>query len=372
MTRSYEVWMGTDRGERLWLFDNYLDIEFVNRINGPGYFYMTIPATGFDTGLLRVDNLVQIWRKDYLGTNQLEFIGFLRRWKFVTIGAMTEIELSGPDQNELLQRRIVAYAAGSANAAISVVADNGLKDIFDTNFLASATDAAREIQALGVTVAEDLSAGSKVDKAFAWRNVLEVMQDINEVTRTQADEVFFNVALVGVDEDSVPSFRFTTYTGQPGSDRTVNGTDPVIFSLELGNLRDPVLDYDYTYEENYIYVGGQGEGAARNIVEVTDTDRTGTSQWNRREGFADARHVNDNANLTEEGQQRLSEMRPRVRFSGKLLDSEQTPYRFWLLGDKVTVYYLGRELDVLIRSVYFRVNRSGSEDVLVDVEAVDV
>jgi hypothetical protein len=370
--RHYEVWMGSDSGARLYLFDNYLDLEFVNRVNGSGYFLLTVPAGGFDSKLLRVDNMIQVWRTDYRGRPSLEFIGFLRRWKFVTSGGNTEIVLSGPDQNDLLDRRIVAYAAGSAGATISGAADDGIKNIFYINLGGGSSQEGRSIAQYNVTIAGDLADGPSIEKSFAWRKVSTVIKDIHEQTSTLGNEVFYNLALAGVDEDSVPSFVFTTYTGQPGADRTADSGDPVIFSLELGNLRDPVLDYDYSNEENFIYVGGQGEGNERAITYVWDDARIGASQWNRREGFKDARNVDNRGNLEDEGEMRLAEMRPRIRFSGKLLDTEQSPYGTWRLGDKVTVFYLGLQLDVIIRAVYFRISRNGAEDIMVNVEAVDL
>jgi hypothetical protein len=382
-TAAYEVWLCTDLGQRLALLDTAW-FEYSLVVNGVGAFTVMIAGDAIPESMLDVDRQVQFWRRPVgSGSLALDQIGFLRKWEYSTDDSgITRLKLMGPDVNDLLRRRIVAYAAGTANAAMNTTADNGLKDLFETNYLADATDADREIQANGVTVQGNLSDGPTIEKAFSWRSVLQVMQEIALASRTAGNEVFFAVIWTGIDENDVVQFQFRTWTGQPGKDRTwPDGDNPVVFGLEWGNLISPRLVVDHSDEINYVYAGGQGEGTDRLIVEVSDTTRIARSVWNRREGFKDARSEATTNGVTAMGNALLAEMRPRERFSGQIVDTEETPYgRAWHFGDRVSAVYIGRQFDEIIRTVYVSVNEGGREIIkgsldggsLIDSPAIEV
>jgi hypothetical protein len=346
------IWLAQDDGMRLALLDDVTRFHYVKAINGVGSFYISLPAGRIDD-LLRVDRMIQFWPKKADGY-QFDFLGFLRLWGWRTTDqGITIVRLIGPCQNDLLRRRRVAYAAGSSQAGVtgSTLVDDGMKDIFNENFLSGATGA-RNIASLGVTVAPDLGAGPNLDKRFAWRRVINVLQDLNAASRAAGTEVYFYLTVSGLDERGRPSFDFRTYTGQPGQDRTWgNHDDPIIVGLDYGNLQSPDLENDWRETENHIYAGGQGEESDRNIQEVSDSGRIAESAWNRCEGFADARNEETDAEVQAAGYARLGEYQPSARFTGYLLSTEQTPYGSWELGDRVTVIYQGQRIDGVIRRV---------------------
>ncbi|HLA39070.1 MAG TPA: hypothetical protein VJ417_03695, partial [Candidatus Glassbacteria bacterium] len=64
--------------------------------------------------------------------------------------------------------------------------------------------------------------------------------------------------------------------------------------------------------------------------------------------------------------------KPRLRFSGKLLDTPQAVYgKDWNFCDRVTVEYRGRQLDGLVNAVTVKVDGEGNETVEARFEVED-
>lgn len=375
MAADYEVWLCDDLGQRLLLLEGALErLETLQRVNGPGWFNLTF-GRGLPAGALGVDHQVQVWRRS-TGSARLSlvFVGFLRMWRHTFAKDKFSTVLAGPDVNELLGRRIVAYAAGSSQATISGAADDGMKDVFAENFLSAATDADRDISGLDVTVQPDESAAQTVEMGFSWDNVLEVLQELSDAARTagggREGEVFFWLAPTGVDPVTQRvQLEFRTAVGRPGRDLAWQsaGGQPVVFGPALGNLQGAELAFDYRPERNFVYAGGQGHGAERVIKTASDTDRIAASAWNRRELFRDARNEDDPDAVQAVADAELAASRPVVRLEAQVLDTSQARYgRDWGLGDLVTVRVFGRQFDGLVRQVRLRLNK-GEETVSVQV-----
>lgn len=119
-----------------------------------------------------------------------------------------------------------------------------------------------------------------------------------------------------------------------GIDRTVNAptyTPRVIFGLEYGNLSEYKRILDISASKNYAFVAGQGEGAARTIVEV---DR---SSSRKKEVFVDARDIEVVAELEERGSQLLAESLPVDTFEFVTIDRQFKYKESYNLGDYVTI-----------------------------------
>ncbi|MFY9119181.1 MAG: hypothetical protein WAO57_02570 [Syntrophomonadaceae bacterium] len=109
---------------------------------------------------------------------------------------------------------------------------------------------------------------------------------------------------------------------------------PVIFSADFDVIQEQTfVESDLGYK-NLAYVGGQGEGAAREIAEVGE-DLTGLE---RLEVFVDARDIEAAEDLPERGWQKLAEVAPVLTFDTEILT--RGPYKYgvdWNLGDVVTI-----------------------------------
>jgi hypothetical protein len=315
-----------------------------------------------------VDYMVEFWRSAAQGAMQLESVFFVREIIYEEdVKGNDLIILAGPDGNDLLTRRIVAYAAGSSLSDKTDNADDMMKEIVTEN-LGSDASIDRTLTNLNFTVAGDVSDAPSVTKGFAWRNVLQVLQDITYMSAENGTDLYFDVVPIVISSSEI-GFEFRTYTDQPGQDRTYDSNNPVVFSKEWGNLSDPILMYDYTREANYIYGGGQGEGDDRTISEQSDDARVGSSVWNRREKFADARNETTSNGVANKAEEVLNENKPFKRFTGQLLDTPQARYGVdWFFGDKVEVSYRGIQFQGVAKALKIRLDKEGNEILTVKVE----
>lgn len=303
-----------------------------------------------------------VFRKESGGAKVLDCSGFVEFIDKKVLGDSPVWVLSGYDLNSLLNRRIVAYAAASAQAQKTGAADNLIKAIVREN-LGSSAIAARDLSASGFTVQADVSLGTSLSKGFSWRNLLLVLQEIADASHsTEATSVYFGIVPLNLGWDC----EFRTNIQQWGNDhRFQTGTQgAVIFSLELGNISDASRQREYRNELNYAYAGGQGEESARIIQEASDTVRIGSSPFNRREIFVDARGLADTASVLAEAQAAVRSGRPRNFFSGNITNIGQYIYgRDYFHGDYVSAFYLGELIDCRIETVQVRISGGGDEQV---------
>lgn len=365
MSGNYEVWLGDASGQRICLLDRLVSLEVGKTANYASAWAVWLPGD-FDIDLLRKDYWVEFWRSAGDGY-PLKWVnlGQIRRFRFEQdADGMDKIRIGGPDVNDILKSRIVAYAAGSSQAEKTDQADDMMKTIVYQN-LGSSAGAGRDLTGLSLSVGPYVGLGPTVTKAFSYRNVLAVLQEIAESAKQVGTETFFEIHPVALSTGKI-GFVFETMIEQPGFDRT----GEVFFGSTWGNLAEPVLDEDYSDEATYAYAGGQGQGDARVIVEVEDAVRSGSSVWGRREVFVDTRDTQDANIMTGRAQTELSAMRGKVLFSGKLLDTPECRYGIeWDYGDRVTCEYRGKQFDGVIRAVRVVVAADGTETVEAKVES---
>jgi len=365
---SYEFWLTDDKGNRISdengtsLITRVTWLEATRTANDYGAIGIGLPVD-FDTALLRRDRMIQVWRAPRGGALSLFRPYFIRRWRYEFQGDEEKLSVFGTDPNELMRRRIVANYAKVAQTQKSDYTDDMMKEIVTEQFLSDVwgPDAgSRDLSSTYFSVQGDLAAGPILTKGFSWRRVMNVLQDLQKASKEAGTEVFWDVAVSNVTSSTI-SFQFRTRTGQPGLDLSDYG---VLFSLEKGNLSEPFYDFDATDEENYIFGGGQGAGADRETQEAYDAIRYNASQWNRCEGFADARNQSTANGVRESARTVLEVGRPRERFGSHLLDVEGMRFGLdWNWGDKVRVRYRDKEFDAIIRTVQLSLNQSGYETI---------
>jgi hypothetical protein len=310
--------------------------------------------------------MVQVWRAPEgarIGHWQTYFI---RGWRFETLGAQQIITVSGVGPNDLLRRRIVAAYASSTQASKNDLADDMMKEIVTEAFadgVAPAPDAGTRI-ITDFSVQADLSDGPIISKGFAFDRLLlpsggGVLASLAKASREAGTEVFFDTVVSDISSSSI-SFEFRTYTGQPGQDVS----DRVVFDQVRGNLQDPFLEFDYRDEVNYVYAGGRGQGAARNVQQESDAARYNASRWNRCESFADATNQTTDDGVRESARAMLELGRPKRYFGGMPVDTLGTRFGVdWNYGDMVTARYRGEEFVMIIRVVTISVDAMGRETI---------
>jgi hypothetical protein len=357
---SYEFWFTTENGTRHTLLDSHLGCTFTRVANEVGWLSMRLPES-FDTDLIKLDRMVQVWRAPTGGRLSLYRTYFVRKWTYSTYENRQILEIAGPDFNDLLQRRINGYYANEAETVMTDEADDMMAAVVDLNMGAGGIGPRRMSR---FSVATTDSAGPILEKAFAWRNVLKILQEINQSSREEGHEVFFDVT-EDVSATTIAA-EFHTYIRQPRQDLTGLG---VLFAQYQGNLANPTLTFDYSEEANYVYGLGQGVNDLRTTVEVQDLDRVGQAPWNRREDIADARNCQTDNCVREAARARLAEGRPKERLTANLVDTDGCQFgRDWNWGDRVRATYRDFVFDCIVRAVTISLDAEGQETIDVQPE----
>lgn len=165
---------------------------------------------------------------------------------------------------------------------------------------------------------------------------------------------------VDFDRDSA-TFVFDVISGTDHSEQSI---DPIIFKLELNNLK--TIDYQSSQidTKTLAYVGGSGEDASRIVQEVylTDSEPTGFA---RHETFVSASNTNDAGELVTVGESELHERSGELSLSAEidLNFAAQQYLRDYDLGDIVTVQYTGvASVDVRIIGIIDEIVGGGRGD----------
>ncbi len=338
------------------IVDAYDSFSFTKRVNSAGAFALnyakrcdeTLDAFTARCGEWVLDGQVEFWqRDDALGIDwRKDFEGLVRwqRW-YVTADGTLKFEVGGRGYKDLLARRIIASASGTAHARwVAQPAETIMKDI--VTYQVGASAGAGRVTT-GLSVEADGGNGNTLTLQRAYKPVLDVLQEIVSIGGGDFDIVGTGAA----------TFEFRWYTGQLGTDRTAT----VIFALERGNMAEPSLTIGRQDEVNAVLVGGQGEGAARATVWRTDAARIALSTWNRCEAFRDARDESTTAGLNAHGDAELEAGTPRAKLDFKILQTPGCAYGLhYFLGDLVTARFLDYEGTKKIVAVTVTVDESGS------------
>ena len=329
---AYELYLSDPLGNRLEVISAYHSLSWTRAVNSMGQCMLTFGAEQFDRRLFRVDRRLEVWRVLSTGVSKLVNIYYLRYLRRgTTTSGEQSIIIGGPDRVGLLDTRIVAYAAGSAQSTKTDYADDMLKEIVTENLGASA-GAGRDLTAYGFTVQADQSAAPSLSKSFSRRRVLDVLQDVAAASAALGTRLYFDVI-----SPTLPTLEFRTYINQRGTDRRARMTP---FSLERGQLGWAQNTLDRRDEHNVIYAAGQGLEADREVVVLSDAVSVAASPWNRREALADGRQNASTAALTAWGYAKLREGLQVRAFEALIQDAPASRFQLdWDLGDLLTAEY---------------------------------
>jgi hypothetical protein len=342
----WELWLGDTRGKRIVPLDKVIGWKVYQVANSIGGFQLQLPST-FPPDLLTGNNLIEFWRAP---SNSL--------LKFVSIGMIKVVELgseegkdtlivSGTDQMDILDTKIIAYTEGSAQALKTDHADDIMKAIVRENLGASAITG-RTLSAYNVTVEADNHLAPSITRAFPFKNVLTTLKEIAAISSQAGVPLYFRFVPV-IQADDTIGFRFETSIYQLESNRGALSATPVRFGKDYGNMKDEVLKMDYGEERNYVYVGGEGEAAERRITEVSDPVRSIINPWNRREVFIDASQEKTVAGRQAKGNEELKNSAPKYTVTGGLLSSKKSIFgKDWVHGSKVACSIRGIQFDINI------------------------
>ena len=304
-----------------------------------------------------VGDIFEVWREKN-GTLELqnETAYFLQNWEFWEDSNGAEyIRLLASDANWLLDTAIVAAFSGSEDAEMTGIPDDLMKAIVSKQ-LGSTASAWRS----KITEAPNLSAGgASISKAFAYRNVLTIVQELADLATEAGVWLGFDVV-----RTAPGAFEFRTYTGQRGQDHSRTSGDPRMVGKQYGNFSQPTFGTYHADERNWVLVAGQGEGDARALVYRENIARRDASKWNRREYFKDSRDEDVVANLESDGDAALEEFKPKQILTGTMHDTPGMLYNIhYGFGDILTAEAFGYNVDCHVTSVRVKVDQNNGEQI---------
>ncbi len=379
MAISYYIVVKSQAGSKVAILDEWQKLSLSHVVNGLGAFSFAMDGDDSRTALCVVDGQIEIYRQDAAQSiaNYLEFEGLIRR---VEVGidkqGLKTFTVKGRGYADLLARRIIAYYAGSAYTDKAAVAETVMKAFVSQNLAAAATTPPRIADGVltGFSVQADAAGGSVWTGARAYRNLLEVLQNIANDSGMDFDVVGTGAAL----------FQFRTYAGQRGTDRTITGlvpatgrngagNAPVTFNVDSGNMANPVYTDDRLNEVNAVYVLGGGAESARTVAVRSDAARIADSPINRRENARDARNETTTAGLNSRGDAELEKLQRQEKFDFEFVPTDGIQYgRDFAWGDMITAKFDSYQANKKIVRATISVGASGKPDETIDLDFADV
>lgn len=356
----YLLTLRSATGNRLADIRDFSRLDLALVVNAVGSLVVNVPSRYedllFDRNGLVVDNRIEVFRYAGGASRLLgDKIWFIRDGQRPSSGQVSSIQVMAECSTGLLNRRIVAYAAASAEATKSDQADDMMKAIVRENLGVSA-GTGRNLSTY-LSVQADMSHAGVVDKAFSRRIVLNVLQEIAQQQALGGTYLAFDIVRTG---DSTMEFR--VYEEQRGTDHRTTSQYPLLMGRQYGNIIEDQLEYLHGQEITFVYAGGQGEEAARLIATASDTTRIARSPFNRIERFVDGRMIETAGALADDAEAALREGRPGLVFRGRLQDTQSVQFGVnYNWGDYLTVAFRGDQFDCRLEAVHIRMDEGGEE-----------
>jgi len=349
MAPRYQIRLKSVAGVQTAILTDWYRLDFHRRVNGVDSYSLQIDGDLSVVDLFVLDGQIEVWRSDLAASPAillyLEFEGFHRTEVRRTTDEGRSLYSSiGLGYDDLLARRTILYYAGSAQTEKSAVGETAMKEFVDENAGPGATSPPRLLTSgvmTGLVIQADVAGGGVWTGARAYRNLLDVLVEV-----ARDSDVDFSIVGTGA-----ATFEFQAKAAPWGEDRTTTGLDPatglngagnapVVFSLSLGNMGNPLYSKDRRQEVNAAIVLGQGQQTDRTVIQQIDAAAIGESTWNRVEGTNQGNSEDTVAGLQSIGDEVLAALQAKEVF---VFDALQIPGllygRDYFLGDLVTARY---------------------------------
>jgi hypothetical protein len=319
-------------------FTDFTDLAYQNVVNDVGICTFSVRGTHPARTYLVDKAIIEVYRKNdmYAIAWTRDFVGLLRDDDVTYVGKSLRMNVVVYGLNHFLEWRVNNWFTNFANVTIfdAKTAEYILKRIVEYNLAASATTAngrkrAGVIPNFATVAIGGVPYGTVLDRGNHGKPILGECQ---EIAITGA--VDFNVVLTNY----TPTFTFTTYNGQLGTDRSAS----VLFSMSRGNMTNPLLRRARAQEKTVATVWGIGEESAREYLTVTGDNYV--SQDNDFEVYVDARQNQEGGNdfYTAKGAEKLKELKAVEEFTFDVLQTPSSVYgKHYFLGDIVSAEFEG-------------------------------
>lgn len=348
MPTDYSIRLTATDGTVLEGPETFISLSYSKSINAPGALTMSILDDGSRNwaNVIDEDTRIMVWRS----ANGRPARPDLDATWFVTKAIMNQtqdrkrvFDVAAKSALDLASRRLIAYAAGSAQATVNGAAADMMKRLVTENLGASA-GAGRVIT--GLSVQANSSQGATVNKQVGWRNLSQSIQEIARDSEAQGTALYFDIVAT-----SPTTLEFRVVLGQPGAIRS----SPVL-SLEAGTLRAASWGFDREGTPNVIYGLGQEFQGARQVVTATHSNSTATP-FSRREESIEARNATTTAQLQAEANAEMQRRKPVDVVVAEVADAEGALYGVhWNYGDRIDVLVNGKRYTCLVEGVQVQVS----------------
>lgn len=365
---KYVIWVFNSDRERIGVIENYSSLNFSRAFGSVGKFSFVLPATSDDVQLLSPDCVMQVWRTIPGDVSYLEFGGFMDVFQYREEGGKEILRVGGSDGLSILKRRIHWYDPSLAQSNRNEPISSFYYNVIQNNFDFSAPFNERDLSDHGFDFqAATLAAiGSNIAYSFAFKNVLDIVNYISDVSTQKGIPAFFDV--VPQIKNNLAGWIFKWSVYQLGLDR-INTANPTVFSKALGNLENPDLTFDYSEEKNAILVGGEGEQEYKTYTEYLDSARRYRTSYSRKEMYAEHLSQNTDASRDDLGNRLLQAGKPKIKFTGNIKDTPQTRYgKDWGYGDKISINHANYVLEGMVSAIAVNINEGGAETITARVE----
>lgn len=320
-----------------------------------------IELTRLDPNILNNTGLcIELWRNDVL--IQVFYVtDYGQETKTSDRSTRKTTWLRGRDLNDILARRIVAAAAGSDGAEKTGAAADVMAE-YVTEALLNGDE--RDISdEFNLSLNYLPGGGATIHYAASHGQLISVLTGCAAASEAAGVPMRFwlSPSMPTPTASGVLHIRYPMGQGR---------TSELPFSPESGTLYNP--SWSYETGDNYAYVGGQGRGEDRLVVEV-DLPRP-LSVMMRREAWLENSQISNEDTLTDWGLAQLWKRAGRYRFSAELRDTERARFGVnWALGDLVRAEYEGRVWDGEITAVAGHLDENGESVVAkLNAERIEV
>lgn len=363
MADTYEIFLYDTTATPQIILQGWEYLEFTQRVNSPWNHNIRLRASNesdiasFFRNDIGVDWIVLIYRTDPISKEkELVYEGFNRTvTDQLTSDGSAIFNLYGVGFTEHLKRRITIPASGEETSYKSGAAETVIKEYVDEQCI-NPTDSDRVIP--GLTLEADQGRGDPVEYSARYTNLSTVCSRCSQ----RGDVDFGIVGGNPLEGGTVGEFEFQTRPiwGNNRATWNFDGNDPTIFDIGSGNMSIPIYSVNSSEERNIAYVGGQGQGVDRLIIEREYGSGTALSPWNRRESFVDARLESTEEALDVFARSYLLDKKIAYKLTFNIEQTEGTRWIVnWGLGDYVTARYFSIEQTQKITEVTVRVSAGG-------------
>lgn len=338
---TYSLWLKSPAGQLLQVIDDFFSLELVRVTNDIGSLKVKVEKAEILDDFLQPDGIIEVWRK-LTGTKRAYLEGDtqwrIRKTREISTQEGTTLEIIALDNQEILNRAVVAYYSGSAETSKSGAAGSVMREMVYENMDATgATDADRwlsggydgaffQVEAdrgLGETVAISDTVG---------RKILSQLQKIAAQSKELGTYMFFDVVVV-----SGNLLEFRTYEQQRGNDHGAGSGQEIILDEKSGALQNAVRTINHTNSFSVAYALGGGEQDQRTIGTATNAALIALSPFGRIEASRDSRQITLQATLDDVAEEFLRSGNEKTVINGKLVDGALRYGVDYYFGDRLLI-----------------------------------